>query len=471
MAEGHESNYIGFKYHESGDHDGAEMRDFTLDGNQFNQGTEDSGDTPNGFGFEVAGSSQDVLVENVRVKDWATVGGLAKAKGVVVRYCSFLNNGQAVEQNNDYLGHGLNVGNDASSPDDGECLVEYCYFSGTSGTSIDNNGGNFTMRRCYSESNGWGMKFNDGVRSTIEHSRFNGVDKRGPYTVQTSGGCGVLELRDVELTDVGYEAIATRMSGTVRGDNIKVVNGNTEGFHDGEAVRFENKRVDIGTLSVNDTSSGGVFDVTDSSGSVSTLIRDGNSGGLGDTGGVSIQEDTTGSAITVDAPTASDVGAGAMSDSSEDSTDDSTDNSSTSYDHLLEVEAADGADLTTYAITVTGDAVLGANANMQESVTETSDGNSLLEGQVADGGLDDFQFNGEIVEADSSIDGDATPYVDGSQVSLTDDTSSDTEYGNYAQPDPGSTDWHKPLNDNFEQLSQEVQELVSRIETLEQKHN
>jgi len=559
MAGDHEYNHIAFKYVSDLDHDGAEIRDMTLDGNQWNQ-TSNDGSPPNGFAIVVQGSSQDVLVENCRVKDWATTGGLYQAKGVTVRHCSFLNCGAMVWERGGWRGHGFNVGNDASSIDKEGLLCEYCYFTGSSGTSIDNNGGSFTMRRCYSEDQQFALKFNDGTRTTVENCRWTNLSHRGIYTTTDDNfPGGRLELRDVALEEVGYEAIATRLSGDVTGDNIHVVDANTENFHNGEAIRLEDKSVSLGTICVTDTQGGGVFDVTNSSGSINELIHKNNSDGVGSIGDISIENETNGGSFSVNAPTASDVGVNSSDKETTTSydhtlkveaasgadltyytievtgeavvgpnsniqesvtqlsngnyliegqvatggTDDfkfngevvaknssidgnatayvdgsevSLTSTSRTYDHLLEIKAATGADLTEYTVEVTGEAVVGPNSNIQESVTELSSGNYLIEGQVATGGTDDFKFNGEVVAENSSIDGNAAAYVDGSQVDFSpdgssDDSGSDAGFGSYTLPDPGSADWHQPLNDNFDQLGQDVQALNDRLNELENQIN
>ena len=57
----------------------------------------------------------------------------------------------------------------------------------------------------------------------------------------------------------------------------------------------------------------------------------------------------------------------------------------------------------------------------------------------------------------------------------TDDTSSDTTddtststYGGYNTPQAGSNDWHIPLNENFESIEADIQDLADRINNLEQ---
>jgi len=559
MEGDHEYTHMAITYAGGEDHDGAIVRDLTLDGNQWNQGPRPDGETPpNGFAIIVEGSTQNVSVENCRVKDWATTGGLYQAKGVTVRYCSFLDCGAMVWDRGGWRGHGFNVGNDASSIDEEGLLCEYCYFTGSSGTSIDNNGGNFTMRRCYSEDQQYAVKFNDGTRTTIENCRWRDLSHRGIYTTTDDRfPGGMLELYDVALEDIGWEAIASKLSGSVEGDNVHIDNANHGNNHKGEGIRFKDKSVSLSTLCVTNTQHGGVFDATETSGSVNELIHGDNSDGLGETDDISIENETNGKSFTVDAPTAADVGVNPSSDDSSTET--------TSYDHTLLVEAesdltygitvsgeaklgdqadsmesvtrtdegnhllegktlaggsdsfefngevlpdrsnidgdgtayVDGSEVSLtvtettsydhtllveaesdliYGITVSGEAKLGDQADSMESVTRTDEGNHLLEGKTLAGGSDSFEFNGEVLPDRSNIDGDGTAYVDGSQVDLSpedssDGSDSDSGFGSYTLPEPGSADWHQPLNNNFNQLGQDVQTLNARLNELEDQIN
>ena len=553
MEGGHVNNYIGFKYDNGVDHDGAVIRDMTLDGNQWEQGS--SSDVPNGMALQIKGNSQAVVVDNCRIIDWSLNGGMHFADDEVVRNCDFINNGRAVLEVNGYNGHGTNVGPNASSSDAHGCLIENCYFENNAGDSVNNNGV-ATIRNCFSTGNGKAIKFNGAVRTTIENSRFRDIRRRGVKTVKTDAS-GLLEMYDVEVSGTGLEAIATRTPGDFNGHNILVTNANSEDFHNGEGIRLENKQVDLGTVCVTGTAHGAVFDVTNSSGSIDELVREENSGGLGTVEDLSIGTDTTGGSISIDAPSMSEVGTSSSGSSptydhllevqaapdadlteytvevtgeavvgpnsniqesvtqlsngnyllegqvATGGTDDfkfngevvaenssidgnatayvdgsevSLTSTSRTYDHLLEVQAAPDADLTEYTVEVTGEAVVGPNSNIQESVTELSSGNYLLEGQVATGGTDDFKFNGEVVAENSSIDGNAAAYVDGSQVDFSpdgssDDSGSDSGFGSYTLPEPGSADWHQPLNDNFDQLGQDVQALNDRLNELENQIN
>jgi hypothetical protein len=47
-------------------------------------------------------------------------------------------------------------------------------------------------------------------------------------------------------------------------------------------------------------------------------------------------------------------------------------------------------------------------------------------------------------------------------------TDSTTQYGGYTKPAEGSLEWHIPLNENFESIEQDVQDLAERIAKLEQ---
>ena len=405
MEGDHTYTYLGIVYSSSVNNDDAVVRDFTFDGNQWNQGPRPDGETPpNGFAIKVNGSKQDVLVENCRIKDWSTTGGLYNAKGITIRHCSFLNCGAAVWENGGWRGHGLNSSNDCSSDDERGLLVDSCYFTGSSGTSIDNHGGNLTMRSCVTEDQQFAIKYQDGNRTTVEHSRWRNLSYRGIYTVHSNGNCGRLQLRDVALEDIESEALASKLDGTVEGNNILLDNTNTESNHLGEAVMLDDKSVSIGTIAVLNTPQGSAFNLERCSGSIDELIVNNNADGVGSLSNVSVGTQTSADSYAADVPSASEVGVNASS----------TD--STTYDHTLEVKADTD---TTYAITVSGQAIKGDQADPKETVTEQSDGTYLLEGVVLSGGTDSFEFNGEVLPDQTTIDGDATLYVDGSANDLT----------------------------------------------------
>ena len=461
MEGDHEYTHMAITYADGEDHDGAVVRNLTLDGDQWNQGPRPDGETPpNGFGIEVEGTTQNVLIENARLKDWSCIGGRFAAKGITVRDCSFLDCGAMVWDRGGWRGHGFNARNNASSRNERGLLCENCYFTGSSGTSIDAKGGNVTMRNCYTEDQQFAVKFNNGYRTTIENCRWRDLSHRGIYTVKDEGDSEILELNDVALENVGMEAIASKHTGSVVGNNVLINTANTEDNHRGEAIFLKDKKVDIDSLAVFNTENGGIFETSNSAGKVKEMVRNENAGGLGSTSSITIENDQTADSYAVSAPSREEVGV-------------NTSSSSTSYDHTLTVEAESDV---TYGITVSGEAKLGDQADSMESVSRTDGGNYLLEGKTLAGGSDSFEFSGEVLPDRSNIDGDGTAYVDGSQVDLSpggssDDSGSDAGFGSYTLPDPGSADWHQPLNDNFDQLGQDVQALNDRLNELENQIN
>jgi hypothetical protein len=126
-----------------------------------------------------------------------------------------------------------------------------------------------------------------------------------------------MTLTDVESADHTFTAFKIREEPIAfEGDLIALSNSCID--VDTAAIQDETTSIetDVNRLSVHDTN-GQVFATPDSTGSITTLRRNNNSGGLGDPGSISIGTDNTGaSPLTPATPTQSDVGINSSGDAS-----------------------------------------------------------------------------------------------------------------------------------------------------------
>jgi len=132
-------------------------------------------------------------------------------------------------------------------------------------------------------------------------------------------------------------------------------------------------------------------------------------------------------------------GAAGDSSGSDDSTDSSTDSGTST--HTFAVDAAENSGWGSYSLTTSGEITRGSAANPSDEISQNSDGTWTVEGSVGNGGTDDYEFEGEVL--DWSMNLDATDYtltLDGSEVSpndLSSDSTDDTSSGD--STDSGST--------------------------------
>ena len=249
-------------------------------------------------------------------------------------------------------------------------------------------------------------------------------------------------------------------AGPIRVERANLVNrkGRDSGFFIDTVT--SKTHLNIGRLSVHDVrNDDGIFNFTSGTadGAIDELYRRSDSV-IGETDEASINADNPGSTpLTITVPSTSEVGALQGSDSS-----------TTLESHVLEVA---GKTDTTYTVTVTGDAQLGSNSDPMDGITTTDEGYSMIEGTVLAGGLDSYRFTGDVLKAESTIEGDAIVSVDGTEVDMTGENETVDGFASYERPEQGALEWHVPINENFEQISSDVQHLAARLDDLESQIN
>jgi hypothetical protein len=343
FIDGHDDWYRGIRYMDGYDHGAVTIDNMTWDGNWQNINT-----TSTGFGFRFQGTgSTSFEVTNVHWKGWWTLGGIVEVGDTTFRNCTFTEFGMGADSvNGSADGHGFN----ASAPD-GEILAEDCLFEKGSGVAIDHDGtGDVRMRRCYVSNVGvsimkntpdTGTKYLEHVNgedlsgSWIQSNLVDGLDTRGVYNVPPHNNGGPVVMNNVRIHNSTWPGLLAESPFDISGDLIVLENTNTKGDQAATWDVADGGYHDIGRLSIVDTEQGAAFYIRGGAGgSIAELNRQKNSGGLGDTGGVTVQSDNPGAAPhAVDVPSRSEVGAGVSSDSTSDSTNDTTNDTTTSHDY------------------------------------------------------------------------------------------------------------------------------------------
>ena len=363
---GHTDNHKGITYYPDYNHDGAEIKNLTFDGNWSEQ-SPTNGDWMNAFGVHIRGDNQQVTIENCVFKNWVTNGGLLGAAGITVKNSTFRDNGWGVAQEG-REGHGFNVYTRGGS---GRVTVENCLFDNNVGQAIDSRGGSVSVRNTVMKIDDAAIKLN-GPTDDVLLENVQIIGKSGtriPIKCVPTGdeGTGTLRLYSIVIENAGWPAIdLPRRPGSIEGDNILIKNVDTGGQRNAGFYIDSSRTVNIGKLSIHDVS-GSALRFSGASGTIDELVYSGVSD-VGDSDGVSITTSRAGDPIAVAVPSASQVGAGTRSTSGDNSTDDTT-----------------------------------------------------------------------------------------------------GKYGNYNQPDPGTVDWHVPLNENFSEISSDLESLAQRIDVLESR--
>jgi hypothetical protein len=301
---GHTHNQSGivFEGNDNENHDGTVIRDLHLNGNGLNQQ-----DDP-GFGIRIEDGTQDVLIENCRINNWTTNGINANAGGWTARNCEFVDNGQGAKKIAGRLGHGVAL----KPPSGTSVLVERCYFANCSGTSVDmqrGNAGDLHLRQCVIDGTGYGAKKNPGTGEFhVDNCRFSNIPNQGIYYIPSSDDVGTIRINKTLFEDIDWPAIDMPAPATYKGSDIVMINCNAGDFRNGAWYDSRGATVDIGRLSVHDTRHGGALDFSETSGEINELIHGNNAAGIGDDANVSIRSTTSGSALSFDVPTASEVG-------------------------------------------------------------------------------------------------------------------------------------------------------------------
>ncbi|AUV82572.1 hypothetical protein C2R22_13760 [Salinigranum rubrum] len=323
LTGGHTHNQVFCKHEEDYNHDGAVYRDLTLDGNGANQN-----DDP-GFGVLLQSQGDnDMLFENVRFEDWTTNGLTMLGGGWTARDCSFVDNGVGADKVAKRDGHGIAVNEGAGS----NVLIERCYFTGMTGTSVDvqdTHAGLVTMRKCVVDGTEYGAKLNPGSGEFhIDNCLFKNIPNQGIYYIPSGDYVGTLRITQSRFENIGWPAIDMPSPCTYKGGDIVIENCNSGDYRNGAWYDRNSASVDLTRIAVHDTKYGGAVQFeSGASGSIDELIHSNNSGGIGDLSGVSVSTTTKSGSISVSTPTASDVGVYAV-DSSDGS---SGDGSGSSY--------------------------------------------------------------------------------------------------------------------------------------------
>lgn len=322
---GNSSYERGIRWKGGYDHGTVTVTDMTWDGNyEYTEGT--------GFGFTFDGTgSSELHMKNVEWKRWWSIGGICRVGGATFKYCTFSENGIGADNTQESDGHGFN----ASHPS-GEILAEDCVFEKMSGVAIDhtdNATGTVRMRRCHVENVGAGVLKNNPNTGTkyLEHVNASNMTgswirnnlvgdqvARGFYNVPPHSSAGDYVVDNVVFGNAAWPGVLVEESFDVSGDLLVIDNVNVDDVQPAAWHSNDGGNVSIDRLSIVNTT-GPCFDLDGgASGSIKELNRQNNSGGLGDTGGVSIGTDNSGTAAhAITVPSKSEVGAYAGTSSSD----------------------------------------------------------------------------------------------------------------------------------------------------------
>jgi len=317
MGPNHSENHIGIEFpkesteSQKGENAGTTIRDLVLDGNWSMQGRREK-QYPNAFGINVRGQYQALTLENCRVRNWATNGGLMRAPGVRLRSCTFEHNGYGAAHSGRH-GHGFNV---RTTDQSGRVVAEKCMFFDNTGEGIDARGGKVTVKDSIFDSNGWGIKIKQQTEDVlVQNCEMVNSGAMHIHCVPTgSDGTGRLRLESVAMNGSEWPAIDLNgRPGKIEGDNILVMNAargdhrnNGAGiFADADSPKGD-RIVDIGTLSVHNVV-GSALHFEHASGSIDRLIYS-DTDGIGSVDAVTIGTETVGDPISVSLPQRSAVG-------------------------------------------------------------------------------------------------------------------------------------------------------------------
>lgn len=332
---------LQIQYHEDqSDHGTVTWKGLTYDGNYEAIGVDPDQGNQRGLVIESPG---DFSFENVRIRRTHAAAIRLDVTGgsYSVDRCTFRD-----------AGIGRHNGTDGSSVDhfiagqfaNSTLSITNSVFELTSGTVVDfdGTGTKTSVENCWCRGIGSAMfKVNETGTCRVSNLYFQGesaelsdeLNSSGPaqgefhgrwFLYRLDGDASnnpTFELNDVEIQDLPYEAFYIRdrvsdganlavtlqggSSGPVAIQNASTLGGRPSGFRDREDSALAD--VDLDQLSLHNTN-GTVFDTPNANGTVGSLNRSGNDG-LGDTGGISIQNDNKGSdPFTPTVPSRSEVG-------------------------------------------------------------------------------------------------------------------------------------------------------------------
>ncbi|SFR67317.1 glycosyl hydrolase family 28-related protein [Halogeometricum limi] len=135
----------------------------------------------------------------------------------------------------------------------------------------------------------------------------------------------------------------------------------------------------------------------------------------------------------------------------------------------------DGMDVTGGTISIhnvgsnnDGDAVTFSDSS--GSIEKVIYGGTSSPSSWSDAGIVKQASAGTPLQPDVALEDAVGPRSGGGTDAGSGTTTDPAKYGGYNTPEPGTVDWHVPLNENFEKMEADVLELVERIQALEQNH-
>lgn len=483
--DGRDGSPRGAIWNDDYDHGNVVVRDVTFDGNWQNLNLPSDGKGSTGWALEMHGDpNSSFTIERTILKGWWTNGALAIHDEGKVRfnYCSFIECGLGSDDVGQGSGHGFNA-----SATSGTIVAENCYWNKCSGTAVDmtkDAGGNLEIRNSFAHNLGDAfVKKNQGtgtlrVRnvhvvprdSWIQNGNLQKLESNGNYCFyavpKNQDDVGVIDIEHLWVENLAEPFVHYSQDGggTIQGAGpVRVERSNLVNRKGRDSAFFidtvtSRTHVSIDKLSIHGVrNADGLFNFTSGTadGNIGELHR-GSDSVIGNTDQVSIDTDNaSGVPLTVTVPSRTDVGA---LQGDESNTVDTPE-----YKILEVVPNTD----TVYSITVTGDAGKGSNADGIDEITRTQDGNVRIDGKVLVGGLDSYRFTGDILKSMSKVEGDATVFVNGTEISLTNSSGDIDGFASYTLPSKGSLDWHVPLNANFDQVSTDIKHLAERIDNIE----
>lgn len=318
----------GFRYVDDMDHGTVTVRDIRLNGNYEN--LPNLRDAGGGSRCMKIGGDGDLHLLNAHIRGWYQEAILGRDVLRTVDRCTFADNAIADHNysNGRHVGHHITTHASEGNP----LTVANSHFIDCSGSAIDVrfNAGEISVRNCYVT--GTGANFCKlsaasllDVRRVYHRANTPSLETKlddipghefdGRQFIQRIASRTdvppTVRLNNVVTTDMTDYALQCRIGEmTVEGDMIAIANTNIreddEVIRDRESGRFSD--VDIGRLSVHDCN-GKVFDLNSSSGTIRTLARNNNQGGLGNTADLTVETDTKGQGpFEPSVPSPADVG-------------------------------------------------------------------------------------------------------------------------------------------------------------------
>ncbi|RLM34612.1 MULTISPECIES: right-handed parallel beta-helix repeat-containing protein [unclassified Haloarcula] len=305
----------GFRYMDDVDHGTVVVRDVRLNGNYEN--------LPNlrgaGGGSRCikVGGDGDLHLSNAHIRGWYQEAILGRDVLRTVNRCTFEDNAIADHNYSDggHVGHHITTHASKGNP----LRVTNSRFIDCSGSAIDVrfNAGEISVRNCYVT--GTGANFCKlsaasllDVRRVFHRANTPSLEAKlddipghefdGRQFIQRIASRAdtppTVRLNDVVTTNMTDYALQCRIDEmTIEGDMIAIIKTNIR--EDDEVIRDRDSGwfsdIDIDRLSVHECN-GMVFDLSSSNGTIQTLARNNNQGGLGNTADLTVETDAKGQA-------------------------------------------------------------------------------------------------------------------------------------------------------------------------------